>query len=204
MMPAPRFVVVGVAVLVALLVARTTAGAADEPAQQLRRNIDRVFVALGDSRLSPADRQASVRRIAQESFDFEETARQALGRHWAARTAAERAEFVRLFTDLMERAYLSKMETYDGEQVEILGETVDGGEAVVRSRVLTRQAAEIPVDYRMRRGADERWRVYDVHVAGVSLVANYRAQFNKIIRTSSYDTLVDRLRAKEAATARRD
>jgi phospholipid transport system substrate-binding protein len=191
-------------IVLALVLSLTplAAGAAGGPSDELRSSIDQVFTVLGDTRLSVAERREAVRRLAEETFDFKETARRALGTHWDDRTPAERSEFVRLFSELLERAYLSKMEMYDGERVEIVGSSFEGGEAVVRSRVLTKHADQIPVDYRMRLGTDDRWRVYDVHIAGVSLVANYRTQFNKIIRTSSYGALVDRLRSREAAARR--
>ena len=120
--------------------------------------------------------------------------RRTLGQHWQGRSEAERAEFVRLFSDLLERAYFTRIATYNGEKIYVLGDSVDGEQATVRTRIVTQQGAEIP-DYRMlRRG--ERWVVYDISIEGVSLVANYRTQFNKIIQTSSYQTLVDKLRSK--------
>jgi phospholipid transport system substrate-binding protein len=192
----------GIAPLIALVVAwlvvvgPTHAGA---PTDELRGRIDGVIATLEDPALrqKPEARRAAVRRIAEQIFDFEDTARRALGRHWQARTPQERAEFVGLFTDLLERAYISRIETYSGERVVYVGDTVDGDEATVRTRLLTREGGEVPVDYRMRR-AGERWLVYDVVIEGVSLVANYRSQFNRIIQTSSYRELVSRLRSQDA------
>ena len=143
----------------------------------------------------PAERRAAVRRIAEQIFDFEETARRALARHWRTRTPEERREFVALFADLLERAYIGRIESYAGERVTYAGDTVEGNVATVRTRLTTREGTEVPVDYRMRR-ADGRWLVYDVVIEGVSLVANYRSQFNRIIETSSYEELVSRMRAQ--------
>ena len=137
-----------------------------------------------------------VRRIADEIFDFGETAKRSLGRHWQARTPAEREEFVQLFSDLLERSYISKIELFNGERVNYTGETIDGDVATVRTRLLTKQSTEIPVDYRMlRRG--ERWLVYDVIIEGVSLIANYRTQFNEIIQTSSYPELIKKMKGRQ-------
>lgn len=77
----------------------------------------------------------------------------------------------------------------------MLADSIDGDLATVRTRIVTQQGTEVPVDYRMLRRGD-RWVVYDVSIEGVSLVANYRAQFNRIIQTSSYQALVDKLKAK--------
>jgi phospholipid transport system substrate-binding protein len=172
---------------------------AGAPTDQLRGQVDRAIATLEDPALrqKPDARRAAVRRIAEQIFDFEETARRALGRHWQARTPEERREFVGLFTDLLERTYISRIETYSGERVVYAGDTVEGKEATVRTRLVTRDGKEVPIDYRMRR-AGERWLVYDVVIEGVSLVANYRSQFNRIIQTSSYQELLSRLRSQDA------
>jgi phospholipid transport system substrate-binding protein len=190
-------------VLAAALVAGPGAAAPAEagaPTDQLRAQIDRVVKTLEDPELKKEsralERRKTVRKIAEEIFDFGETAKRALGRHWAARSPSEREEFVALFTDLLERSYIGKIELFNGERIAYVGEQVDGDQAVVRTRVITRQGTEIPIDYRMlRRG--ERWLVYDVVIEGVSLVANYRTQFNKIIQTSSYQELVRKMKSKQ-------
>jgi phospholipid transport system substrate-binding protein len=174
--------------------------AAGSPTEQLRARIEEVVKVLEEPQLKSEakarERRAAVRGIAEEIFDFAETAKRSLGRHWQARTPAEREEFVRLFADLLERAYLSKIDLYNGENIVYLPESIEGDVATVRTKILTRQGVEIPVDYRMLRKGD-RWLVYDVIIEGVSLVANYRTQFNKIIQTSSYQELVKKMRAKQ-------
>src|SRR3989442_7294731 len=142
-------------------------------------------------------RRTAVRRIANEIFDFTETTRRSLGTHWQVRTPQERDEVTRLFADLLERSYIGRIETYSGERIQFLGDTIDGDQTTVRSRLITKQGMEIPVDYRMHRASGDRWLTYDVAIEGVSLVANYRAQFNKIIQTSGYTSLVKKLAAKE-------
>ena len=108
----------------------------------------------------------------------------------------EREEFVQLFADLLERSYISKIELYGGEKVDYVGETIDGDQATIKTKITTKQGTEIPIDYRMLKRGD-KWLVYDVIIEGVSLVANYRAQFNKIIVTSSYAELVKKMRDKQ-------
>ncbi|MEX2146582.1 MAG: ABC transporter substrate-binding protein [Candidatus Rokuibacteriota bacterium] len=173
---------------------------AGEPGDQLNDGIQRVFASLRDPDLKPASKEAerrlAVRRIVDELFDFEETARRSLGRHWQSRSMDEQQQFVRLFTELIDRAYLRRVDRYDGEQVVILSDAVDGNQAVVDTRIITRDKSEIPVEYLMHRTGADRWRVWDVKIAGMSLVASYRAQFNKIIHAESYGDLVQRMRAK--------
>ena len=170
------------------------------PTDQLKAQIDRAIKILEnvenkkDTKVQ--ERRAAVRKIANEIFDFGETAKRSLARHWTPRTPAEREEFVRLFADLLERSYISRIELYGGEKITYVGETIDGDQAVVRTRLVTRQGTEIPVEYRMHL-RDGKWLVYDVVIEGVSLIANYRAQFNKIITTSSYEELVKKMKTRQ-------
>jgi phospholipid transport system substrate-binding protein len=103
---------------------------------------------------------------------------------------------VRLFSDLLERSYISRVELYGGEKIQYLGDTTEGDQARVMTKLLTKSGSEIPIEYRMHRRGD-RWLVYDVVIEGVSLIANYRTQFNKIIQTSSYQELVRKMKTKQ-------
>ena len=178
----------------------TASARAGVPLDQLRAQIDRVLKVLDDPEMKKEarakDRRVAVRKIADDIFDFHETAKRSLGRHWATRSPGERDEFVGLFSDLLERSYISKVELYGGERISYLGDLVDGDQALVRTRIITKGGAEVPVEYRMLKKGD-RWLVYDVVIEGVSLVANYRTQFNKIIQTSSYAELVKKMKVKQ-------
>ena len=183
----------GLSLLLVLLAATTVM--AGEPTDQIRRSVDEV-IKVAQSQPDGSSRRAEVRRIANQLFDFEETAKRALGPHWQQRTPAEREEFVKLFSDLLEAAYIGKIDLYQGEKITYASETVEGDQGTVKTVVVTKQGTEVPVDYRLLREKDG-WRVYDVVVEGVSLVGNYRTQFNKVIQTSSYEDLVNRMRAKD-------
>jgi len=163
--------------------------------EELRRYTDRVLGVLQDSALTPAARRALVRDIAQQAFDVRETARRVLGQHWVARTGAEQQEFVRVFRDFLERTYLPWIDHYRGERVRYVSERLEGERAAVRAMIVTRLGIEIPVESRLLRGGN-RWHIYDVLVENVSLVASYRSQFDRVIRTGSYDELVNRLKAQ--------
>ncbi len=175
---------------------------AGAPTDQLRSSVDQIVKVLDDPALKAdsraQDRRAAIRKEAQVVFDFGETAKRALGRHWQGLSEKDRQEFTGLFTDLIERAYISKIERYSGERIAYAGESVEGGLATVRTRFVTKQGTEIPVDYRMQQRGD-RWLVYDVMVEGVSLINNYRTQFDKIIQTSSYAELVRKMKAAEVS-----
>jgi phospholipid transport system substrate-binding protein len=173
-------------------------GVAGPAGDQLRTRLDRVVGILEDRalRTQPDARRAALRGVATEIFDVTEITRRALGRHWQAATPAERDELVRLFAALLERAYVGRVERFDGERIAIAGESIDGEWATVRTRLVSRGGGEIAVEYRLHPVGD-RWLAYDVSVEGVSLVASYRSQFDTIIRTSSTQGLVQRLRARE-------
>jgi len=186
---------------VGLLVLSTVQGGWAATAQeQLKGAIDRVVSTLDSPAMKgegkAADRRAAVRLIANEIFDFGEIARRSLGRYWQPLSEAQRAEFVGLFGDLLERSYISKIELYGGEKIVYSGERMDGDLAVVGTKIITKNGTEVPIDYRLFRRGDN-WKVYDVNIEGISLVSNYRTQFNKIIQSSGYNTLVDRMKAKQ-------
>ena len=193
-----RPLVASVAATLALVLAWPVFAGA--PTDTLKETVDRIVQILAEPGLhdKPEQRRAEVRKIAEGIFDYPDTARRALGPHWNARSPQEQEEFVKLFADLLDRAYISKIELYQGERVRYVGETADGDEATVKTVIATKKSSEIPVDYRLHR-RDGRWLVYDVIIEGVSLVSNYRTQFNKIVQTESYDALVQRLRAKDTA-----
>jgi phospholipid transport system substrate-binding protein len=172
---------------------------AGPPTDHLREGVDRVNKILKDFDLA-GDKRADERRVAisaavDKIFDFSETAKRSLGQQWAQRTPVEREEFIRLFTELFKRTYVSKVDQFNSEMT-VRGETVEGDHAVVRTTLLLGKGGEISLDYLMHHPGD-RWQVYDLDIDGVSLVANYRAQFNKIIRTSSYEALVTTLRSRQ-------
>jgi phospholipid transport system substrate-binding protein len=201
-----RLRLVPCAILVAvtgLAVGTPAPAGAGAPTDQLKASVDQIVRVLEDPGLRvqarARDRRAAIRKEAEVVFDFTETAKRALGRHWQGLSEKDRQEFTRLFTDLIERAYISKIERYSGERITYAGESVDAGLATVRTRFVTKQGTEVPVDYRMHERGD-RWLVYDVSVEGVSLVNNYRTQFDKIIQSSSYAELVRRMKAADAAT----
>jgi phospholipid transport system substrate-binding protein len=170
------------------------------PTDQLRSATDRVLKVVQDPELKQPgkeqERRKQIRAIADQIFDWEETGKRALARHWQGRNPAEQKEFSALFADLIERSYIGKIEQYSGERIVYAGEAVEGDQATVRTKLITKSGTEIPIDYRMLKEGD-RWRAYDVVIEGVSLVSNYRTQFNKIIQQSGYKELINKMKAKQ-------
>ncbi|WP_447980638.1 MlaC/ttg2D family ABC transporter substrate-binding protein [Candidatus Nitrospira bockiana] len=164
----------------------------------VRSTIEEVIDILNDEAWKKperlAERRALLERVIGRRFDYEEMAKRALAAHWPKLTCAKRKEFVALFAAFLSATYADKIESYSGETVEYLNERVSDGYAEVRTKIVSGKA-EYPLDYRLLNRAG-KWYVYDVIADGVSLVKNYRGQFDRTIRSSSFDDLVQTLRKK--------
>ena len=188
-------VIVAAIVMIGLAADLTYAG---EPTEAIRGTIDEVLRILGEKQLKEPskanERRQLLDTVVGERFDYQEMSRRSLGAPWNNLSDKEKDEFVSLFQTLLVNTYADKVESYSGEGVQYVNERREKEYAEVRTKVLTGKT-EIPLDYRLLNKGSV-WRVYDVVVDGVSLVSNYRGQFSKILRTSSYADLVDQLRKK--------
>ena len=172
--------------------------ATEAPTEAVRLTLTEVFRILEDETLKDPAKRIPRRHMLEEviasHFDYEEMSKRALAAHWVPLTAGERAEFVDLFKRFLSDRYAETIEGYSGQQVFYLSERTEENFAEVRTK-LRSSKVEIPMDYRLHM-RDETWHAYDLVVDGVSLVKNYRSQFEKIIRSSSYQELVQRLRER--------
>jgi phospholipid transport system substrate-binding protein len=166
---------------------------------EVKRVVDEVVRIVADPELKkpqkePQRRQA-LRKVIGSIFDYQEMAQRSLATHWKERTPAEKKEFVSLFQTLLENSYAGKIESYHNEKIVYLKESVEGQHAEVDSKVIAPKGDEYALDYRlMQKGG--KWVVYDVVIEGVSLVSNYRGQFNRIVNSQGYPQLVKKLRSK--------
>lgn len=174
---------------------------ADEPTAQVRATTDKILALMADPALNNearnSERRQLIRKELDQRVDWATVARSSLGHHWAKRTRAEQTEFVSLFSRLLEETFIDKFETHHAEldKVEYLGEKIIDEYASVKAQVATKDQIVHPVEYRLQK-SDKDWRIYDVLLEGVSLVKNYRDQFDEILAKSSYEKLVADLRAK--------
>jgi phospholipid transport system substrate-binding protein len=169
------------------------------PTDQIKSTVEKALVVLKDPRLKPParlkERRDQLRQILFARFDFAEMAKRALGSNWRRRTPQEQEEFIRLFTDVLERAYAELIEAYTDEKIVYVNERIDGAYADVASKILTSKGEEYSINYKVHLISNE-WKVYDVVAENISLVNNYRSQFNRVIANASYEELVSRLRNK--------
>ena len=184
--------------LVAALLPALSSGA-PTAMEQIRATVDKAIVVLKDPRYKPVakteERREQLRQILYARFDFAEMAKRSLGAHWRRRTATEQEEFIRLFTDLLERTYAGLIESYTDEKVNYLNERIEDGNADVASKLITAKGVEYSINYRAHVVGGE-WKVYDVIAENISLVNNYRSQFERVINKTSYEELVRRMKAK--------
>ena len=164
------------------------------PMGLVQASVARVLEIIQSSPPGSDERRAGILRVSHELFDFREIARRALGQHWNGLSAAEQDEFVLLFTDVLDRAFIQSVEGYTNEKVTFTGEAIDGGWAQVHSRIVPHKGAPVSVDYRLHE-VNLRWAVYDVVSERMSLVASYRSQFNSVLRASTFAELLQRMRA---------
>ena len=168
------------------------------PTEAVRETINQVFSVLSNEDLKDSsraeERREKLEAIIGKRFDYEEMAKRTLAAKWKKLTAQQQQEFVGLFQQFLSKSYAGNIDGYSGEQVEYLKERLKGDFAEVQTKVVSPKV-QIPLDYRLLK-KNEKWGVYDVIIDGVSLTKNYRGQFSRIIKSSSFDGLLDKLRSK--------
>jgi len=172
---------------------------AEAPIKVVETNVNKVLDVLRDPKLKAASAKEAktqkLRVIYKGMFNEMEFSRRTLGRNWNQFTPAQRKEFVDLFEQVLEKAYLDKILSYTNEKIEFYKEIMHSEkQAEVQTKVVT-SSQEIPIFYRMIL-ADGNWRVYDVVVENVSLVQNYRTQFNDILAKNNPEHLLEILRKR--------
>jgi phospholipid transport system substrate-binding protein len=181
----------------------SVAWGAGTPTQAVKETIDQVLSVLGDEALKDPARTAERREKLEASigqrFDYEEMAKRTLGARWKKLSSEKQKEFVGLFQRFLTRSYAGNVDGYSGEEVEYLKERLKGDFAEVQTKVVSPKV-EIPLDYRLLKKHD-KWWVYDVIIDGISLTKNYRGQFSRIIKSSSFEALLEKLRSKNELAA---
>ncbi len=167
------------------------------PTEDVKKTVDEVVRIVADKEMKKNDvkRRQALKKTISIIFDYSEMAKRSLGKHWNTRSAAEKKQFAELFATLLENSYAGKIESYNNEKIVYIKEILEEDHAEIKSKVITAARDEFTLDYRMFKH-DGKWMVYDVVIEGVSLISNYRSQFNKIITANGYDKLVKKLQSK--------
>ncbi|MFT4579092.1 MAG: phospholipid transport system substrate-binding protein [Nitrospinales bacterium] len=170
--------------------------AGSEITSDVKQTIDRVLEIVADTELKkkPLLRREKLRETIGLRFNYKQMVMRSLAKNYKTRTEKEREEFTGLFKRLLENSYATKIENYQDETINYVGEQVKGKYALVKTQIV-RKDGTIDVDYKLIH-EEGRWTVYDFVIEEVSLIRNYRTQFSKIIKTESYGALVSKLSKK--------
>jgi phospholipid transport system substrate-binding protein len=172
---------------------------AGDATDRIKAVSDKIFSIISDQSLQAPEMKEKKEKMIMEAvdgaFNWEEFSKRALAKHWSKRTENEKKEFISFFKELIKRTYMEKSGQYSGGKVEFLDEKIDGEYGVVKSQLVSSAGIQTPVDYRLMK-KDGAWWVYDVYIENVSLISNYRSQFNDILIKSSFDELLKRLKEK--------
>lgn len=186
-----------------LLLLNAGPGVAGQATDQLKQSMDRVLAILNDPTLKGTakaqERRQKLKEVIYSRFDFNEMARRSMGPHWQKRSPEEQKEFVGLFTVLLEDSYLDTLEAYNGEKITFVNERQDKDFSEVNTRLIDNKGTQFSIDYRLQ-DVNGDWKVVDVLIENVSLVNNYRAQFNRVLAKSSYADLLEAMKQKRLSS----
>jgi phospholipid transport system substrate-binding protein len=172
---------------------------AGEPTEQIRSAINQGVEILNRSKLDSKPERAKVisrlREIVYPLFDFDEMAKRSLGTHWRRLDSRQQKEFVIVFTDLLEKTYADRIDLYDEQKVVYTGETLDNSFAEVQTRIVGKNGESYAIVYRLHR-VGGKWKIYDVLAENISVVSNYRSQFQRVLANSSFEELIARMKEK--------
>ncbi|MCP3871795.1 MAG: ABC transporter substrate-binding protein [Desulfobacteraceae bacterium] len=194
-----KFVVFVLILFAACIFLPVNNASASSVQDSLKASIDQILEVLRDPSLKGDEfvekRRQILRKLINKRFSFAKMSQLSLARHWKKRSDEEKIAFIELFGKLLEDTYVSKIEEYTDEKVVFLKEFVKKKKAQVSTKIIT-DSVEIPIDYRMFKAKSGDWMVYDMVIEGVSLVGNYRSQFNQILKKDDYEKLVEVLKKK--------
>lgn len=174
---------------------------AGSPTEQVRATVDRVLILVSDPSRKAAGQKdgfrAQLAAVIYPRFDFTEMAKRSLGPHWARRSAEEQREFVKVFAGLLGRTYADSIESFSRQNVLYTREVEDKDYAEVDTKIVTDKREELSINYKLHRVNNE-WKVYDLVIEDISLVNNYRSQFDRVIARSSFAELIRVMKEKQS------
>ena len=195
-----RALLLGV-MIVALLSGAMPARAGTTPTEEVQETIGRIVGVLQDPMVADgaavAKRKAVFREVLAARFDFKEMAKRSLGNHWQS-LAARQQEFVSVFTSFIERVYVGKIDSLKDTKIAFVRERIEGGVAQVDTQIVPAKGDDFPMNYRLHL-VGGKWKIYDVIVENISLVGNYRSQFDRILASATFDELLKKLQEKTSA-----
>lgn len=170
------------------------ASATITPTDQVRTTVDSILSTLKLKNLDSKIRHDKIRALIHERFYFRAMSQRTLATNWRKASAEEKENFVKLFSKLLENAYMGRIEAYTDERVEYVNEKIKGKKAIVDTIIVT-ENTNIPISYKTVL-KDQKWMIYDVVVEEVSLISNYRSSYKQIVRKEGIDGLLRKMEQK--------
>lgn len=194
-----KSIFIGLSITIFIFILFTFTAQAGVATDRIKAATDKLLEIVTNHDLDPPEmaekRAHMIRETVDTVFDWQAFSQRALGRHWRKLSKEQKDEFITLFGQLIERTYMDKTRQYSGQQMKFINEETDEKYGVVDAEVAMKNEANIAIQFRILK-KNETWFVYDVYVEGVSLVNNYRVQFNNIMTKSGYSELVSKLKTK--------
>ena len=176
-------------ILLLLITYTVSADNFTNPTARVKDSVEKVLTILKDETLEREIRWKKIGIIIDKSFDFRSMSQSILATNWKTATPGERESFIEFFSQYLEETYRTKIEAYTNQEIEYVGETINGQRAVVETLIIT-DSTEIPVNYKLKNN-DGVWFAYDVVIEGISLVSNYRSTFAAIVKNDGMDGLLN-------------
>jgi phospholipid transport system substrate-binding protein len=174
---------------------------AGSPTEQVRATVDKVLTIVRNPNLKSVAQKKNLRaqlaEVISPGFDFPEMAKRSLGPHWGRRTAEEQREFVQIFAELLGRSYAQNIEYYTSQTVLYTREVEDKNYAQVDTKIVTENRADVSINYKLH-SVNKEWKVYDLVIEDISIVNNYRSQFDRVIARSSFEELMRAMKEKQS------
>jgi phospholipid transport system substrate-binding protein len=171
------------------------------PTEQVRATLDKVLLITRNpkpqSQAQKDDLRVQLAQVIYPRFDFTEMAKRALGPHWGRRSSEEQREFVKIFAELLGKSYAESIESSTNQSILYTRETEDKDYAQVDTKIVSEKHAEFSINYKLH-SVDKEWKVYDLVIEDISLVNNYRSQFDRVIARSSFEELVRMMKEKQS------
>jgi phospholipid transport system substrate-binding protein len=171
------------------------------PTEQVRGTVDKVLTIVrsshATSKAQMEAQRAQLVEVIYPRFDFAEMAKRSLGRHWAGRTPEEQREFVTIFAAMLGRSYADNIESYTSQNVLYIREREDQSYAEVDTKIVTEKRPPVTINYKLH-SVNKEWKVYDLVIEDISVVNNYRSQFDRVIARSSFEELVRVMKEKQS------
>jgi phospholipid transport system substrate-binding protein len=172
---------------------------AGEPTEEIRSAINQGVEILNGSNFRAKKERAEVinrlRKVVYPLFDFKEMAKRSLASHWRQLDPQQQNKFVSVFTELLETTYADKIDLYEGQKVTYTGEVLESDYATVNTKVVGKKGDTFSANYKLHR-VDGKWKIYDVVVENISVINNYRSQFNRVMGNSSFEELLKIMQEK--------